>query len=59
MGAPDEVALYPARAGAQAVLRITFIAPPTAGRHISTWQAFTPEDIPFGDPLYLDITVGE
>lgn len=57
LGAPEEVALYPARAGAQAVLRIPFIAPSIAGRYLSAWQAFDPNGTPFGDTVYLDITV--
>jgi hypothetical protein len=57
MGAPTEQALYPARAGAQATLRIVFTAPSALGTYRSAWQAFGPNDEAFGDPIYIQINV--
>ena len=57
MGAPAEVALFPARAGAEAVIRMVFTAPEKPGPHFSTWQAYDPQGRPFGDPIYIQIIV--
>jgi hypothetical protein len=57
LGAPVELALYPARPGTQAELRIIFIAPPENRIYRSTWQAYGPDGIAFGDPFYIDILV--
>ncbi len=53
----DEQALYPARSGTEAVIRIRFIAPKKPGPYLSTWQAFDPSGRPFGDPIYIQIWV--
>ena len=52
-------ALYPARSGTQAEIRILFIAPGEAGIYNSAWQAYSPQDSPFGDPFFIEITVVE
>jgi len=57
LGAPEEVALYPARSNTQATLQITFITPFTDGTYESAWQAFDPNGLPFGDPIYIRILV--
>ncbi|MGA7193694.1 MAG: NBR1-Ig-like domain-containing protein [Anaerolineales bacterium] len=57
MGAATEQALYPARAGAQATLRIIFTAPSDTGTYTSTWQAFGPSREAFGDTIYIQIVV--
>jgi len=57
LGAPAEVMLYPARAGTQATLQIIFTAPFTDGVYESAWQASDPNGNPFGDPIYIRITV--
>ena len=57
LGAPQEVMLYPARAGTQATIQIIFTAPFTDGVYESAWQAFDPGGTPFGDPIYIRITV--
>ena len=57
MGAPEEMALFPARAGAEVVVRIVFTAPDAPGNFFSTWQAVDPLGRPFGDPIYIQITV--
>ncbi len=59
LGADEQLALYPARSGTDAVIRILFQAPPNPGSYRSAWQAFCPAGEPFGDPIYLDIEVTE
>jgi len=57
LGADEEIALYPARAGTQATIQITFTAPFEEGIYESAWQAFDPNGFPFGDPIYMRILV--
>jgi Ig-like domain from next to BRCA1 gene len=57
LGAPAELALYPARPGTQADLRIVFIAPAESRLYLSTWQAYDANGLAFGDPFYIDISV--
>jgi Ig-like domain-containing protein len=57
LDAPEEIALYPARAGTQATIQILFIAPFTDGVYESAWQAHDPNGIAFGDPIYVRIVV--
>lgn len=57
LGAPAELALYPALPGSQAELRVIFIAPPENRYYQSTWQAFSPEGTAFGDPFFINIVV--
>jgi hypothetical protein len=57
LGASEEVALYPARSNTQATLQIVFTAPFTDGVYESAWQAFGPDGLPFGDPIYIRILV--
>ena len=52
MGVPSEQALYPARAGTQATLRIVFTAPQNIGTYQSAWQAFAPDGTAFGRQVY-------
>ena len=59
LGAPAEIPLYPARAGAQVTLRIVFLAPSAAGTYRSEWQAVNPAGELFGDTVYIQIIVGE
>jgi len=59
LGAPPEQALYPARAGTQAILRILFTAPPDAGSYTSEWQAFDPNGNPFGESFAIRIVVSQ
>jgi len=55
LGAPEEVALYPARAGTQATIQLLFTAPFTDGLYESAWQAFGPDGLAFGDPVFVRI----
>lgn len=57
MGARNEQALYPARSGTRAILRITFNAPPEENSYRSAWQAYNAQGEPFGDPIFIDIVV--
>jgi hypothetical protein len=57
LGAPEEIALYPARAGTRATLRVLFTAPFTEGVYESAWQAVDANGNPFGDPIYIRIAV--
>ena len=57
LDAPDEQALYPARSGTQAVIRIILVAPNEPGTYRSAWQAYNPLGEPFGDPIYVEILV--
>jgi Ig-like domain from next to BRCA1 gene len=57
LGAPEEIALYPARAGTQASIRILFTAPFDEGVYESAWQAIDANGNPFGDPIYIRIAV--
>ena len=57
MGVATELALYPARAGAQATLRILFTAPQSAGTYRSAWQAISPDGVAFGDTIFVQISV--
>ena len=57
MGAATEQALYPARGGAQATIRITFTAPSEPGEYSTAWQAIDPNGEPFGIPIFMKIVV--
>jgi len=57
MGAHEEQALYPARGGSEATIRIVFTAPSESGVYRSDWQAFTPDGEPFGETFYLEFSV--
>lgn len=57
LGASPEEALFPARAGTQATLRILFTAPQADGEYVSEWQAFDVSGIPFGESFVIKIVV--
>lgn len=57
MGVPAEQALFPARSGSRAMIRILFTSPLEAGSHRSVWQAVNPAGQLFGDQFYIDIIV--
>lgn len=57
LGAMEQYALYPARPGAQVPIRILFTAPRQAGEYVSLWQAFTPDERPFGEAFAIRIIV--
>ncbi len=53
----DAIALYPAKAGATAILELNLIAPETPGTYFSEWQAVDPAGVNFGDTVYLLFSV--
>jgi len=57
LGAEKEQMLYPARAGTQTTLHISFTAPNIEGTYESAWQAYTQDDVAFGDPIFIKIVV--
>ncbi len=57
LGALQEQSIFPARAGTQATLRILFTAPTVEGTYESAWQAYGPDGIAFGDPVFMMIVV--
>ncbi len=57
MGADPVQALYPARTGAEAAIRIVYTAPQEPGIYRSAWQAHDPQGNPFGDPIFIEIVV--
>jgi len=57
LGAPEEVALFPAKSGTQVTIQITFTSPFEEGVYESAWQAFDPNGLAFGDPIYMRILV--
>ncbi len=59
MGAESPQPLFPARPGAEVVLRVRFVAPEAPGMYSSLWQAFDPQGQPFGEPVYILIQVVE
>jgi hypothetical protein len=59
MGSPDTQALYPARSGSAAVIRVVLKAPTEPATYRSAWQAFDGNDTAFGDPVYIEIIVKE
>lgn len=58
MAPQTEYALFPARSGTQAEIRIQFTAPQEPGAHRSAWQAHDPGGNLFGDPIYIEVVVG-
>jgi hypothetical protein len=57
LGAVEEQMLYPARAGSEAIIRILFVAPGEPGEYRSAWQAYTPDNQPYGDLIYMAILI--
>lgn len=57
MGAPREQALYPARSGSTAVIRIIYAAPDEPGTYRSAWQARDARGELFGDPVFIEVVV--
>jgi len=56
LGVQDQ-ALYPARAGTQAVIQMSLTAPLDAGWYTSTWQAMAPDGAGFGQVITISIVV--
>jgi len=54
---PDEVALFPARAGTGAVWQVILEAPEFQGEFRSRWQAQAPDRSLFGDDVFVVVEV--
>ena len=57
MGLQSEQALFPARSGASAVIRMLLLAPSIPGTYRSAWQAVGAGGDLFGDIIYVEIRV--
>jgi hypothetical protein len=57
MGSPTVQALYPARSGSEAIIRVQLKAPTDPKTYRSAWQAYDAAGDAFGDPIYIDIVV--
>lgn len=57
LGTATEQALYPARSGTHAQIHMRLIAPQTPATYHSAWQAYDPQGVPFGDPIYVEFVV--
>jgi len=52
-----EQALYPARSGTRAIIRVLFTAEEDPGSYRRAWQAFNPKGEAFGDVIYVEYVV--
>jgi len=59
LGAANEMALFPARAGTQTTVSINFTAPSEAGTYRTAWQAYNSAGIAFGETIYMEVVVGQ
>jgi len=53
----DEIALFPARAGKNAVWQVVLTIPSEPGEYIGRWQALAPEGQLFGEEVYIWVYV--
>jgi hypothetical protein len=51
------VALYPAKAGTQAIWQVTIRVPDSEGEVIGRWQAQNPAGVAFGQQVYVVLEV--
>ena len=57
LGANPEQALFPALAGSKVTIQMNFLAPAAPGDYKSAWQAYGLDGKPFGEVIYIQITV--
>lgn len=57
LGARSELALYPARAGLEAIIEVAMLAPAEPGSYTGRWQARDPAGNVFGDRIFITIQV--
>ena len=57
MGAANEQALYPAKAGSEAIIQISMTAPIAPGDYNGKWQLRDPKGKSFGEVLFIKIKV--
>ncbi|MBE9479494.1 MAG: hypothetical protein IMY80_05965 [Chloroflexi bacterium] len=53
----DEIALFPARAGKNAIWQVVLTVPLDPGEYIGRWQALSPEGQLFGEEVYIWVYV--
>ncbi len=53
----NPVALYPARAGIQAIWQVSIHVPESEGEVIGRWQAQNPDGVAFGQEVYVVLEV--
>ena len=58
-GITPEQSLYPARSNTDVIINLSFTAPEENGTYSSAWQAFSPQDEPFGDTFFIQIIVSD
>ena len=58
-GITTEQSLYPARSNTDVIINLSFTAPEENGTYSSAWQAFSPQDEPFGDTFFIQIIVSD
>jgi len=57
LGGRQEAALYPARAGENAVWQVELVAPEEPGEYLASWQARAPNGELFGEQVFVLIEV--
>lgn len=57
LGGQSELALYPARAGEEAVWQVELEAPNEPGDYLASWQARSPNGELFGDQVFVLVEV--
>ena len=57
MGAANEQALFPAKAGSEAVIQIAMTAPVAPGDYMGKWQLRDAKGKNFGEVLFIKIKV--
>lgn len=57
LGGRAELALYPARAGEDAVWQVELVAPNESGEYLASWQARSPGGELFGDQVFVLVEV--
>ena len=55
--APEDLALYPARAGETGVWSVQLTTPIQPGNQRASWQAQAPDGSLFGDPVFVLLVV--
>ena len=57
MGSPEASALFPAAAGAEALIEMSLVTPVEPGLYHTVWQAYDSDGNPFEQAIYVDIVV--
>ena len=57
LGAASEIALSKVDSGKQTTISVSFSAPLETGTFKTAWQAYNPENVAFGNPVFMIIVV--